>query len=154
MQKHKEAEHHVPVSMETIRWRLSLWFLHMPLTVTWLLRSCYDWRAGEGHSLTSPVLFSPASSARWPRPRWETLPPPPGNIIMTLLWHRSDVIMQHAAAEDHGTFFSRLRPVTCVPGPCYGDTFLPPHTTTCRPLSPYSSEAPRRGPPMRWKETV
>lgn len=85
--------------------------------------------------------------------------PSPDDIIMALLRHQRDIIMQHAAAQDHGTFLkphpATLCPLLLGPGPLLGQKSVPsPDATTCRPLFPYWSAGPRQDPPMRLQETV
>lgn len=130
MQKHKEPDIHAPVvSMETISFRTCLQHSHDSwgaAVIGWQLEVTWPFLA---------FLF-PASFAALPRPTqrvisclttWgRSLPLPPSDIKMTLLHHRCDVLMQHAAAEEvHGTFFFffRLHP-TCPflypPGPLLG----------------------------------
>ncbi len=100
----------------------SLWFLDMPLnnshmTLKELLQLAGSWRSyglaspffSQHPLLRGPVLIGRIISCLSVR-GWSLLPP--GDIIVTLLRHCCDVIMQHAAAEeDDGTFF-RLCPTT------------------------------------------
>lgn len=100
-------------------------------SVTWLLRSCSDWLAG----LASSVLSFPCILCCIVPPSvWGSFPvsvrgwsfrPTTGDIIVTLLSHRCDVIMQHAAAEgDNGTFPSGSSHLP-TPARYYDDTFSP-----------------------------